>query len=118
MVEISPSEITPEHIFLNRRKFMIGAGSAATLVALAACGTSEEPPAPAAPAAPPYRWMSFRLRWLIPKHSPAPPLMKSAIRSIRMRRLPTITTITNFAPTSKRLPSFHPTSSHAPGKWR
>lgn len=47
MVEISPSEITPEHVFLNRRKFMIGAGSAATLVALAACG------APQAPAAPP-----------------------------------------------------------------
>jgi len=52
MVEISPSEITPEHIFLNRRKFMIGAGSAATLMALAACGRSEEPPAAAAPAAP------------------------------------------------------------------
>jgi len=40
MVEISPAEITPEHIFLNRRKFMIGAGSAATVLALAACGKS------------------------------------------------------------------------------
>jgi sulfoxide reductase catalytic subunit YedY len=52
MVEISPAEITPEHIFMNRRKFMVGAGSAATLVALAACGASDEPPAPAAPAVP------------------------------------------------------------------
>jgi len=54
MVEISPAEITPEHIFLNRRKFMIGAGSAATLLALAACGKSATPAAvkPAAPAIP------------------------------------------------------------------
>jgi len=52
MVELSPAEITPEHVFLNRRKFMVGAGSAATLVALAACGKSAAPAAvqPAAQA--------------------------------------------------------------------
>ncbi|MCC6455489.1 MAG: protein-methionine-sulfoxide reductase catalytic subunit MsrP [Caldilineaceae bacterium] len=52
MVKISPSEITPEHLFLNRRQFMVGAGSAAALVALAACGGPEAPPAAAAPAVP------------------------------------------------------------------
>ncbi len=36
MNKIRSSEITPEHIYLNRRSFMIGVGSAATL-ALAAC---------------------------------------------------------------------------------
>jgi len=39
MVKISSSEITPEHIYLNRRKFMVGAGSLAVgAMALAACG--------------------------------------------------------------------------------
>jgi sulfoxide reductase catalytic subunit YedY len=54
MVEISPAEITPEHVFLNRRKFMIGAGSAATLLALAACAkpAAQAAPKPAAPAIP------------------------------------------------------------------
>ena len=52
MVEISPSEITPEHLYLNRRKFMVGAGSAATLMALAACGAPE-------PAAPCTRCCSY-----------------------------------------------------------
>ncbi|MEZ4673656.1 MAG: protein-methionine-sulfoxide reductase catalytic subunit MsrP [Caldilineaceae bacterium] len=38
MIKISPSEITPEHIFLSRRKFMVGAGAlAAGAVALSAC---------------------------------------------------------------------------------
>jgi sulfoxide reductase catalytic subunit YedY len=38
MIKISPSEITPEHVFLSRRKFMVGAGSlAAGAVALSAC---------------------------------------------------------------------------------
>ena len=46
MDKISPSEITPEHVFLNRRQFMVGVGSAATVMALAACGSPE-------PAAPP-----------------------------------------------------------------
>ena len=38
MKKISRSEITPEHIYLNRRKFMIGVGSAVGALALAACG--------------------------------------------------------------------------------
>ncbi|HRW05710.1 MAG TPA: molybdopterin-dependent oxidoreductase, partial [Caldilineaceae bacterium] len=38
MIKISPSEITPEHIFLSRRKFMVGAGSLAVgALALSAC---------------------------------------------------------------------------------
>ncbi|MCB0045280.1 MAG: protein-methionine-sulfoxide reductase catalytic subunit MsrP [Caldilineaceae bacterium] len=37
MMPIPRSEITPEHIFLNRRRFMIGVGSAAGALALAAC---------------------------------------------------------------------------------
>jgi sulfoxide reductase catalytic subunit YedY len=52
MVEISRSEITPEHIFLNRRKFMVGVGSAATVMALAGCTMPEAPSAPAVAAAP------------------------------------------------------------------
>lgn len=52
MVEISPSEITPEHIYMNRRKFMVGVGSAVTLAALSACGAPQAPAAPAAMAAP------------------------------------------------------------------
>lgn len=40
MIKISSSEITPEHIYLNRRKFMVGAGSIAGALALAACGKS------------------------------------------------------------------------------
>lgn len=31
------SEVTPEHLFLNRRQFMVGAGSAVGALALAAC---------------------------------------------------------------------------------
>ena len=42
MVKIKSSEITPEHIYLSRRKFMVGLGALATSSALlAACGTSE-----------------------------------------------------------------------------
>ena len=37
MIKISPSEITPEHVFLNRRAFMAAAGMAAGSLALAAC---------------------------------------------------------------------------------
>ena len=54
MTKIAQSEITPESIYLNRRKFMIGAGSAAAVVALAACGPlttptpSSDAPMPAA----------------------------------------------------------------------
>lgn len=43
MVKISPSEITPEHVFLNRRKFMIGAGSVAGALALSACAMPDLP---------------------------------------------------------------------------
>jgi sulfoxide reductase catalytic subunit YedY len=36
--KISPREITPEHLYLNRRQFMIAAGSLAASAFLAACG--------------------------------------------------------------------------------
>lgn len=52
MIEVSRSEITPEHIYMNRRKFMVGAGSAVTMAALAACSMPEAPAAPAAPVVP------------------------------------------------------------------
>ena len=54
MVKISPSEITPEHVFLNRRQFMQGAGVAAGALALAACAPTPAPaPSAALPSAPP-----------------------------------------------------------------
>lgn len=53
MIEFSRSEITPEHVFMNRRKFMVGAGSAVTLAALAACSTPDAPaPVSSAPVVP------------------------------------------------------------------
>lgn len=40
MIKIHSSEITPEHIYLSRRKFMVGIGAlAASSALLAACGT-------------------------------------------------------------------------------
>jgi methionine sulfoxide reductase catalytic subunit len=43
MVEIKPSEITPEHIYLSRRRFMKGIGAlAAGAAILAACGRPDE----------------------------------------------------------------------------
>jgi sulfoxide reductase catalytic subunit YedY len=52
MVKIHPSEITPEHVYLNRRKFMVGAGSlAAGALALAACNVPATPAAPTEEAA-------------------------------------------------------------------
>ncbi|MBX3000757.1 MAG: protein-methionine-sulfoxide reductase catalytic subunit MsrP [Caldilineaceae bacterium] len=49
MPKISASEITPEHIYLNRRKFMKGIGSLALgTVALSACASM--PAVPSAPA--------------------------------------------------------------------
>jgi methionine sulfoxide reductase catalytic subunit len=43
MIKIQSSEITPEHIYLSRRKFMVGIGAlAASSALLAACGTQEE----------------------------------------------------------------------------
>jgi len=39
MTDIKPSEITPEHIYLSRRKFMVGIGAlAVSSLALGACG--------------------------------------------------------------------------------
>jgi sulfoxide reductase catalytic subunit YedY len=46
MVELKPSEITPEHIYLSRRKFMIGIGAlAASSLILGACGSQDPTPA-------------------------------------------------------------------------
>ena len=53
MQKVASSEITPEHVYLNRRKFMIGIGSAAAAVTLAACGTQLNTPTPASEAAQP-----------------------------------------------------------------
>jgi sulfoxide reductase catalytic subunit YedY len=48
MVKIKPSEITPEHIYMSRRRFMKGVGAlVASSVVLAACGTQD--PQPTAP---------------------------------------------------------------------
>jgi sulfoxide reductase catalytic subunit YedY len=44
MVDIRPSEITPEHIYLSRRRFMKGISAlAAGAAVLAACGRPDEP---------------------------------------------------------------------------
>lgn len=45
-IPVHPSEITPEHIFLSRRKFLELAGTAAMGVALAACLPQEKTSAP------------------------------------------------------------------------
>lgn len=48
MVELKPSEITPEHIYLSRRKFMTGIGAlAAGAAVLSACGPEVSPSASA-----------------------------------------------------------------------
>ncbi|HLF27436.1 MAG TPA: protein-methionine-sulfoxide reductase catalytic subunit MsrP [Anaerolineae bacterium] len=41
MVKIKPAEITPEPVYLSRRKFMTGLGAVAASTALAACGSRE-----------------------------------------------------------------------------
>lgn len=47
MIKIKPSEITPEYIYLSRRKFMVGLGALATgAVALSACGPRNSASAP------------------------------------------------------------------------
>jgi sulfoxide reductase catalytic subunit YedY len=46
-VPVRSSEITPEHIYLNRRKFMQAAGMAATAALLAACAPQTRQNAPA-----------------------------------------------------------------------
>ena len=43
MVKIKSSEITPEHIYLSRRKFMVGIGALAAGSVLSACGVGSSP---------------------------------------------------------------------------
>ena len=44
MIRIDPSEITPEHVYLSRRKFMAGVGAlAASSLVLSACGGALSP---------------------------------------------------------------------------
>jgi sulfoxide reductase catalytic subunit YedY len=50
MVKIKPSEITPEHVYLSRRRFMKGIGAIAATSVLAACGV-QTPPAATGPTA-------------------------------------------------------------------
>ncbi len=45
---VPSAEITPEHIYLNRRKFMQSAGLAATAAVLAACAPQQPEPTPSA----------------------------------------------------------------------
>ena len=53
MRKIASSEITPEHVYLNRRNFMVGVGSAVGALAWSACAMpSLEPAPPAVNAAP------------------------------------------------------------------
>jgi len=46
MIAIDPSEVTPEQVYLNRRRFMIGAAALVSDALLAACGRQEQPPTP------------------------------------------------------------------------
>jgi sulfoxide reductase catalytic subunit YedY len=46
MVRIPSSEITPEHVFVSRRRFLKGVGLLAAGAALSACGTNSSTPAP------------------------------------------------------------------------
>ena len=50
MEKISPSEITPEHLYLSRRKFMVGLGAlvASTLI-FSACRSQDFLPVPPGP---------------------------------------------------------------------
>ena len=51
MSKIRSSEITPEHLYLSRRRFLAGAGAAAAGAFLSACGVPAPPASPtAAPA--------------------------------------------------------------------
>jgi sulfoxide reductase catalytic subunit YedY len=43
MVKIHPSEITPEHVYVNRRQFLIGAGAVIASWALGGCACPQEP---------------------------------------------------------------------------
>jgi len=46
MIAIDPSEVTPEQVYLNRRRFMIGAAALVSDAFLAACSRQEPLPAP------------------------------------------------------------------------
>jgi len=46
MRSIDPAEITPEHVYINRRRFMRGLGTAAAGAALAACTGAVKPTTP------------------------------------------------------------------------
>ena len=52
MTKIAPSDITPEHVYLNRRQFMKVGALAVGALALAACGDSQPPPTPTDSATP------------------------------------------------------------------
>ena len=53
MVKIKSSEITPEHVYLSRRKFMVGIGALALgAAALSACGVGQSQPASTSVAQP------------------------------------------------------------------
>jgi len=43
MIKISSSEITPEHVYLSRRKFLLGMGLTAAHALLSACGKQASP---------------------------------------------------------------------------
>ena len=49
--KILSSEITPEHLYLSRRKFLIGAGTVAVGAVLSACGIKPPASSPAASSA-------------------------------------------------------------------
>ena len=51
MIKISSSEITPEHLYRSRRRFMVGVGALAASMALAACGVNDNNSAPTIKAA-------------------------------------------------------------------
>lgn len=52
--KIPSAEITPEHVYINRRRFMQGLGAAAGAALLTACAAPDRPaPKPVSPAAPP-----------------------------------------------------------------
>jgi len=53
MNTILSSEITPEHLYLSRRKFLIGAGAVAATALLSACGVPTTTVTPAVPGATP-----------------------------------------------------------------
>jgi sulfoxide reductase catalytic subunit YedY len=57
MTTIDPSEITPEHVYLNRRQLIKGMGALAAASLLGACAAEPETPSPTAtpPAATPPR---------------------------------------------------------------